>query len=137
MTDAIVQQLIQGGAMGVFAAFLVWQFIGLQKRLDKLVESFQHQLSGINTDYDGRIESMRERYDAVIEQYRLEAKEVQQFIGQKVEQNTAALSLAQGKLDSALEKLDTGLGEMRQHYEEARIKEAERRASRSSSSSNC
>ena len=80
---------------------------------------------------------MRERYDAVIEQYRLEAKEVQQFIGQKVEQNTAALSLAQGKLDSALEKLDTGLGEMRQHYEEARIKEAERRASRSSSSSNC
>ena len=137
MTDTIVQQLIQGGSMGVFAAFLVWQFIGLQRRLDKLVDSFQHQLSGINTDYDGRIESMRERYDAVIEQYRQEAKDTQQLVGDAVTANTAALGVAQGKLDSALTKLDTGLGEMRQHYEEARIKEAERRASRSSSSSNC
>jgi hypothetical protein len=70
--QAIVDQLMAGGHLGLFAAFLVWQFITLQKRLDKLVESFQTQLKEINDNYDGRIVAMRERYDQVIREARME-----------------------------------------------------------------
>ena len=106
MTESIINQLIQGGAMGLFAAFLVWQHLGMQKRMDGLVGRFQEQLDKINADYDHRIEGMRERYDVVIEQYRQEAKDIQQTVSEKVDQNAR-------KLDAALGKLDEGLREMR------------------------
>ena len=70
--EALIDQLLAGGHLGLFAAFLVWQFIGLQKRLDKLVESFQSQLRDITDDYDKRIIKMRERYDTVIREARAE-----------------------------------------------------------------
>lgn len=107
MTESILNQLIQGGAMGLFAAFLVWQHVQMQKRLDGLLARFQEQLDKINSDYDQRIEAMRVRYDAVIEQYRQEAKDIQQAVSEKVDQNA-------GKLDTALGKLDEGLREMRE-----------------------
>lgn len=70
--EAIVDQLMAGGHLGLFAAFLVWQFIALQKRLDRLVESFQSQLKDINDNYDQRLIAMRERYDTVIREARTE-----------------------------------------------------------------
>ena len=131
MTDAILQQLIQGGAMGVFAAFLVWQFMGMQKRLDKLVDSFQGQLKTINADYDQRIEAMRERYDVVIGQYRDEVTVAQKELFEVRQQITVEVSdkIAENtrKLDEALGKLDEGLIAMRSMMEEARLKEAARR----------
>ena len=70
--DQIIDQLLAGGHLGLFAAFLVWQFIALQKRLDRLVESFQSQLKDIKDNYDQRLVNMRERYDAVIREARTE-----------------------------------------------------------------
>ena len=57
--EALIDQLLAGGHLGLFAAFLVWQFIALQKRLDRLVESFQSQLKDINDNYDQRLVGMR------------------------------------------------------------------------------
>lgn len=133
MTDAILQQLIQGGAMGLFAAFLVWQFMGMQKRLDKLVDSFQDQLKTINADYDQRIEAMRERYDVVIGQYREEVTAAQKELFEVRQQITHEVSekIAENtrKLDTALSKLDEGLASMRSMMEDARLREAARRGS--------
>ena len=70
--EAILDQLMAGGPLGLFAAFLVWQFIALQKRLDKLVESFQGQLKDISDGYDSRLIAMRDRYDIVIKEARAE-----------------------------------------------------------------
>ncbi len=70
--EAILDQLMAGGHLGLFAAFLVWQFIALQKRLDKLVESFQGQLKDISDGYDSRLIAMRDRYDIVIKEARAE-----------------------------------------------------------------
>ena len=39
--EAIVDSLLADGHLGIFAAFLVFQFITMQKRLDKLVEGFE------------------------------------------------------------------------------------------------
>ena len=70
MMQALIDQLLAGGHLGLFAAFLVWQHINMQKRLDNLVQSFQGQLKEITDDYDERIVAMRERYDAVIREAR-------------------------------------------------------------------
>jgi F0F1-type ATP synthase membrane subunit b/b' len=102
MTESFINQLIQGGAMGLFAAFLVWQHVQMQKRLDNLVERFQEQLDKINADYDLRINGMRERYDVVIQQYRQEAKDIQQAVAEKVDENARKLDTALGKLDEGL-----------------------------------
>ena len=66
--EALVDSLLADGHLGVFAAFLVYQFVTMQKRLDKLVSGFQEQLKEINDEYDERIEKMRERYDSVIKE---------------------------------------------------------------------
>jgi hypothetical protein len=68
--EALVDSLLADGHLGVFAAFLVYQFVMMQKRLDKLVEGFQEQLDDIRKEYDTRSESMRDRYDRVIKEYR-------------------------------------------------------------------
>ena len=68
--EALVDSLLADGHLGVFAAFLVYQFFTMQKRLDKLVDGFQEQLDDIRKDYDERTEKMRERYDRVINEYR-------------------------------------------------------------------
>ena len=68
--EALVDSLLADGHLGIFAAFLVFQFITMQKRLDKLVEGFQEQIDEIRKDYDFRTEKMRDRYDRVIQEYR-------------------------------------------------------------------
>jgi len=68
--EALVDSLLADGHLGVFAAFLVYQFFTMQKRLDKLVDGFQEQLDEIRKDYDDRTDKMRERYDRVINEYR-------------------------------------------------------------------
>ena len=68
--EALVDTLLSGGHLGVFAAFLVYQFMAMQKRLDKLVEGFQEQVEQMRAEYNERTERMRERYDNVIKEYR-------------------------------------------------------------------
>ena len=70
MTDQIISQILDFGALGSFAAFLVWQHINMQKKFEKLVASFQSQLKEIDAGYERRIEVMRERYDRVISDIR-------------------------------------------------------------------
>jgi len=70
--QALIDQLLAGGHLGLFAAFLVWQHIKNEKRNDYLVKSFQAQLKEITDDYDRRIVAMRERYDVVLREARQE-----------------------------------------------------------------
>lgn len=101
--EAILDQLMAGGHLGLFAAFLVWQFIALQKRLDKLVESFQGQLKDISDGYDSRLIAMRDRYDIVIKEARAErdadAREFMTTRAKIQEQIT-------GKLDRLIANID-------------------------------
>tara|TARA_R100000951_G_scaffold116670_2_gene129718 strand:- start:1167 stop:1472 length:306 start_codon:yes stop_codon:yes gene_type:complete len=68
--DAVLDSLLAGGHLGLFAAFLVYQFMAMQKRLDKLVDGFQDQVEQMRKEYNERTEKMRERYDRVIDEYR-------------------------------------------------------------------
>jgi len=99
--EALIDQLMAGGHLGLFAAFLVWQFVALQKRLDKLVSSFQVQLNEINDNYNERTARMRERYDRVIAELQSDLKnETRDFLETRarIEQQIT------GKLDQLIER---------------------------------
>jgi len=98
VTDTLISQLLDFGALGIFAGFLIWQHLGMQKRLDTLVESFQTQLRDIQDREDAQEERLRDRYDAVIAKYDSERTQLQSDIV--------------SKLDTALVKLDEGLKEL-------------------------
>ena len=102
----IIDQLLAGGHLGLFAAFLVWQHISMQKRLDKLVQSFQSQLNDINDNYDQRLVSMRERYDAVIREARQDKdQDARDFMAARAKiqaQITGKLDQVNGKVDQLI-----------------------------------
>ena len=106
MMQAVIDQLLAGGHLGLFAAFLVWQHVNMQKRLDKLVTSFQGQLKEITEDYDKRIVTMRERYDLVIREARDErAEDAREFMATRAkiqEQVTAKLDAINSKVDQLI-----------------------------------
>jgi hypothetical protein len=140
MSDALISQLFDFGALGAFAAFLIWQHLGMQKRLDRLTEKFQEQmntlvdkfqsqLKEIEDRHEGRIEVMRERYDEVISTYRNEAlqchkqmTECRKELIETVHGNTSTLSENSETLDRVADTLALGLSEIRDHYKEQEIR---------------
>lgn len=69
MEMGLFEALLEYGSMGLFAAFLVWQHLSMQKRFDKMVDRFQSQLEGIQGKGEANEDKLRERYDSVIAQY--------------------------------------------------------------------
>ena len=133
MPDNLLSQLFDFGALGVFAGFLIWQHLGMQKRLDTMVEKFQNQLREIERSHEERVEIMRERYDVVINKVRAEGaaalkecmaakNDLRDHLGDQIEESTRLTATALVKQDVALAKLDEGLTEMRLRREVRRIK---------------
>jgi hypothetical protein len=134
MPDDIFSQLFDFGALGLFAGFLIWQHLGMQKRLDLMVQKFQEQLREIESKHEERVEIMRGRYDVVIDKVRAEgAEQLRECLttrdelitklGDQVEENARAVGQALIKQDVALSKLDEGLTEMRLQREVRRLKD--------------
>ena len=115
MTDSLISQLLDFGALGIFAGFLIWQHLGMQKRLDGLTERFQTQLDKINTDHDTRIEKMHEDNAKGLLYH-------QEQIVTRLTSSEHKLDVSMDKMDDALTKIDTGLNEMRIKYAEDRAK---------------
>ena len=133
MPEDILSQLFDFGALGMFAGFLIWQHLGMQKRLDTMVEKFQEQLREIEKGHEDRVEVMRGRYDAVIKEVRAEGAqqlreclnqrdELIDKLGDQIEDNAKAVATALMKQDLALSKLDEGLSEIRMHRQIRREK---------------
>lgn len=122
--DLFFSSLLDFGALGIFSGFLIWQHLGMQKRLDTMVEKFQEQLREIEKAHEARVEVMRGRYDIVIDKVRGEgAEQLRQCLetrdelitklGDQIEDNTKSISTSLMKQDVTLAKLDEGLTEMR------------------------
>ena len=74
--ESISTVLLEYGAMGIFAAFLVWQHLAMQKRLDSMVAKFQEQLDKIRGDQKQELSDIRSRYEAVIQNQHKERENV-------------------------------------------------------------
>ena len=100
MEPSFLNALLEYGAMGIFAAFLVWQHISMQKRLDKLVEKFQAQLEGIQGKSEVSEDKLRHRYDAVIKQYQDDKAALYTGVSGKVEESMRMVEKLEKKLSA-------------------------------------
>jgi|TARA_R110002012_G_scaffold61143_2_gene160526 DNA anti-recombination protein RmuC len=118
MTDALLNTLLDYGALGLFAGFMVWQHLTMTKRqhedqkvvagrADAMQTRFEEKLSELAEKYETREEALRERYDSVVKDYQERNEEVRESVLHKL-----------SDLDA---KMTTGLGEMRAHYQEAKL----------------
>lgn len=85
MPESFIGELLDFGALGIFAGFLVWQHVGMQKRIDALVESFQGQIREIGESYEDRVDSVRARYDGLLLEYRTEHNDCLNSLSTKID----------------------------------------------------
>ena len=110
MPEAVGTQLLDFGALGIMVLFLIWQHLGMQKRLDKLVASFQEQIDRIDNTFDERVELMRTRYDAVIVSIRKDCREAEDKVAaqrDKLQEDLAGVvQSADRRLEALIAKLN-------------------------------
>lgn len=98
------------GSLGLMVLFLIWQHIGMQRRLDALTESFQATLKDIDEGYERRVLILRERYDVVIAGIRKDCREAEDKVtAQRDSLQTELATIvrdADRKLDAVIAKLD-------------------------------
>lgn len=76
--------LFEYGAMGIFAAFLVWQHLTMQKRSDSMIEKFQRQLDKIREEQKAELQEIRGRYEKVIQDLAREREQTRQMFFDKI-----------------------------------------------------
>ena len=123
MTDALINTALDYGALGLFAAFMVWQHLTMTKRQqedqkvsadrsDATQTRFDERLTELSDKYETREDALRERYDRVLREQQEKNEETRELIIER--------------LKEVHSMTETGLSEMRRHYEEGRIKELAR-----------
>ena len=83
--ESMLEILLDHGSLGVFAAFLIWLYTNMQKRMDELTDRFQGQLEEMGKIHKDDQEVLRKRYDEVISKYDGERKQMRLQIKQRVE----------------------------------------------------
>ena len=64
--DPLIQSLLDFGAVGAFAAFLVWMNNRLQKRQDEVIIDFGNKITQQEKSHQEAEENIRNRYDEII-----------------------------------------------------------------------
>lgn len=139
MEGGITEILLEYGSLGLFAAFLVWQHLSMQKRFDALVDKFQTQLEKLRGEQKDDIEEMRERYDKVIASYNDERTAIRVNLAEKISQVASqinkipfdaiqiqieSVSLAQRNSHLLIEK---GMESIKKMEEEAKLRDMARK----------
>lgn len=113
MEDAIVSTVLDYGALGIFAGFMVWQHITMQKRQREDQAASSERSDKMQDRFEAREEALRTRYDEVVKEYQERHDEVKDSMLMR--------------LSELHNMMETGLGEMRSHYQEAKMKELSRK----------
>ena len=64
--DAFVTALFDYSALGVFSAFLAWQFVHMQKQIQAMQADFQRQVGEMQEKAEATTDKVRDRYDKII-----------------------------------------------------------------------
>lgn len=67
--DSLITALIDYGMAGIFLAFMVWNYMQNQKRMDALQDKFLDSIEKVRNENKQNEELIRSRYDKVIETY--------------------------------------------------------------------
>ena len=95
MPTELFQILTEAGPLAMMAGYLAWRDWKHSQRHDAMVQRFQEQIDRLEEKRNLEEEQIRDRYDAVVSKCDEERKLL---------------------LESIVSKIETGLGEMRQHY---------------------
>lgn len=100
METGILNALLEFGAMGLFAAFLVWQHLSMQKRFDNLISKFQGQLEGIQQKSEANEDKLRGRYDVVVANYRADEATLREQLVERVGETNRSIENLQKEISS-------------------------------------
>jgi regulator of replication initiation timing len=146
--STILDAFLEYGSMGLFAGFLVWQHLSMQKRFDKLVERFQGQLEGIQSKSEANEDKLRDRYDVVIKQLQDDKTTFRLNVAEQISEAMRSIESLKIHMDSlpfdnlqiqieaiALNQrnshliLEKGMDQLRKMEEDQRLKEMAKRMS--------
>ena len=74
-STTITTMLLENGALGIFAGFLVYNYFQQMKRLDELSEKYMAHIELLRKEFKEDVDIVRQRYDKVIERYDKEKDE--------------------------------------------------------------
>ena len=85
MESEIIGSLLDFGMGGIFIAFMIWQWIASQKKSEQQVDRFMNSLTEIRKEHQDKEQSLRDRYDVVINTYNEERTVIRSNIAGRVE----------------------------------------------------
>lgn len=94
----IGQALLDFGAIGIFCAFLVWQHVQMQKRLDKMSDEWRESLTNVETAHAAAEENIRQRYDVILARYESTREAVYKDVVETLNDNKISLTETARKL---------------------------------------
>ena len=64
MTDALINTALDYGALGLFAAFMVWQHLTMTKRQLEDQKATAERSDAMQTKFDEKLSELSEKYEA-------------------------------------------------------------------------
>tara|TARA_Y100000592_G_scaffold100740_1_gene182434 strand:- start:7439 stop:7888 length:450 start_codon:yes stop_codon:yes gene_type:complete len=117
MEMSIIDLLLQNGAMGLFAAYLVYRDTKSEKRLDVMNKRFLVKIEDITRlnaaneeqqllKFEEREQKLRDKYDSVVGKLDDERKIITNQISSKLDQTTTKMEAIADKLSTITTKFD-------------------------------
>ncbi len=114
---SIIDLLLQNGAMGLFAAYLVYRDTKSEKRLDVMNKRFLVKIEDITRlnaaneeqqllKFEEREQKLRDKYDSVVGKLDDERKIITNQISSKLDQTTTKMEAIADKLSTITTKFD-------------------------------
>ena len=103
----LIELLVNGGAQGVFAAFLLWQFFYQQKRLDARDKKSETREDNLRDRYEKDQTQLRSRYDEVIKMYQDKEERIRESIVTEISKLDTQMDQVEKKVDELANKLQS------------------------------
>jgi len=91
MDPSITSNLLDFGALGLFAAYLIYSNVKTQKRLDEMVSQFLSTTETQEKAHAAAEDLIRTRYDAIIARHESQRQSVYNDVVKKLDDHTRTL----------------------------------------------
>jgi glycine cleavage system pyridoxal-binding protein P len=89
------------GSIGVFLAFMIYQYLAQKKEIQELIARFFAQLETLEQKYEDRETNLRNRYDLVIKDYKADLEQARQERSSLREELSEQMSFSLAELKNA------------------------------------
>ena len=104
-STTITTMLLENGALGIFAGFLVYNYFQQMKRLDELSEKYMAHIELLRKEFKEDVDIVRQRYDKVIERYDKEKDESRLLFEKNFQKLLTSLQFIKERLEKTNNKM--------------------------------